>query len=223
MKNTINLIINPFQFYRDFKEKEEVKLLFPIVILLIMGVLTVFVGYRTSINMTIPDVSGAEAPMSSNMALVGAAIGGVTATVGMAMMWVIKSAVYNFIFKKMGGHGNFKRTLYITGTAAVTGIFVLVLSIIFPPKIDMTAMQQSLDLFSVIRDSFNLFVLWELFLLTVGFAIEHGLSYKKAAIPVLIFHLVSVVLSIAMALGMQGFTSNLVGGSEGANAGVTVD
>lgn len=213
MKNLINLIINPFQFYRDFKEKEEVQLLLPILIIVIMGVLTIFVGYRTSMSMTTPAVEGANIAIDSKTAMIGAVIGGVTGTIGLAIVWVIKSAIYNVILKKMGGHGNFKRTLYITGTAAVTGIFLMILAVVFPPKIDITAVQQSLTLIDIIKDHFNLFVIWELFLLVIGFAIDNEIPYKKAAIPVVVFHLVAMAISIAMTMSLQGFYSQLQGGA----------
>lgn len=47
----------------------------------------------------------------------------------------------------------------------------------------------------------------------IGFTIDNDMPIKKAAIPVVVFHLVSVALSMAMTVGLQGFYANLLGGT----------
>lgn len=191
--NYLNLLINPVKFFKQVAEKEKVSLLIPIVILLIIvGLTAVLAGTQVSTL----DMPAEQLGMVKAFAIGG---GVIAAIIGLAVAVAVKAAIFNFVLKKMGGEGSFKQATYIVGLTYFPKIIQTIINIIFLKPVDMNAVAK-MDWVGFFAGIVNVFNIWQIVLTIIGLAIGYGVSYKKAAIPVIGFEVVAAGLSLGSSL-----------------------
>ncbi len=191
--NYLNLLINPVKFFKQVAEKEKVSLLIPIVILLIIvGLTAVLAGVQ---------VSTLDMPAEQLGMVKAIAIGGgiISVIIGLAIAVMVKAAIFNLVLKKMGGEGSFKIAVYVVGLTYFPKIFQTILNIVFFKPIDIKATAE-MDWVAFFAGFVNVFNIWQIVLTIIGLAVVYQVSYKKAAIPVLGFEIVSVGLTLGSTL-----------------------
>lgn len=191
--NFINLFIHPVKYFKEINEKENVSLLIPIVILVIIGVLTGLTAGNTISSMELP-----EEQMGS---IQGIAIGfGIfSGIIGLGIALVLKTGIFHFVLKKMKGNGSFKSAIYVVGISYFPKIFQGILNLLFQKPLDLNTIYE-FNLVNFLAGIINIFNIWQLALTIIGLSIVYGVSYKKTAIPVIGFEIVAAVFTLATTL-----------------------
>lgn len=197
----LNLLIHPVKFFKQVNEKEKVSLLIPILILVVIGLISGVVAGNVVSTMDLPE---AQIGTVKIVAIITAIISGII-SLGIAL--VLKAGIFNFVLKKMGGQGSFKTAVYVVGLTYFPKIIQSILNIFFQKPIDLTKVSQ-MDWVSFLGGLFSVFNIWQVVLAIIGLAVVYGVSYKKAAIPVIGFE----VLSAGLGLGISLFTINSMAG-----------
>lgn len=199
--NYLNLLIHPVKFFKQVAEKEKLSLLIPILILVVIGLISGVVAGNVVSTMDLPE---AQIGTVKIVAIVTAIISGII-SLGVAL--VVKAGIFHLVLKKMGGVGSFKTAVYVVGLSYFPKIIQSILNIFFQKPIDMTTVSQ-MDWVSFLGGIFSVFNIWQLVLTIIGLAVVYGVSYKKAAIPVLGVE----VLAAGLGLGVSLFTINSMAG-----------
>lgn len=205
--NYLNLLIHPVKFFKQVAEKEKVSLLIPILILVIIGLVSGVVAGNMVATMDLP---AEQIGTVKIVAIITAIISGII-SLGIAM--VVKAGIFNFVLKKMGGEGSFKTAVYVVGLTYFPKIIQSILNIFFQKPIDMTTIAQ-MDWVSFLGGIFSIFNIWQVVLTIIGLAVVYGVSYKKAAIPVIGMEILTAGLGLGIKLisinSMAGLTTTAV-------------
>ncbi len=101
------------------------------------------------------------------------------------MTWVIKAGIFHFLAKILGGRGNFLQSFKIVGLAW----FPLFLGSLFKGIFSLVTGRLPIIEGNVFFASFltntDIFYIWNMVLMTIGFSVVYGISKKKAVIPIL--------------------------------------
>lgn len=205
--NYLNLLIHPVKFFKQVAEKEKVSLLIPMLILVIIGLVSGVVAGNMVATMDLP---AEQIGTVKIVAIITAIISGII-SLGIAL--VVKAGIFNFVLKKMGGEGSFKTAVYVVGLSYFPKIIQSILNIFFQKPIDMTTIAQ-MDWVSFLGGIFSIFNIWQMILTIIGLAVVYGVSYKKAAIPVIGVEVLAAGLGLGIKLisinSMAGLTTTAV-------------
>lgn len=205
--NYLNLLIHPVKFFKQVAEKEKVSLLIPMLILVIIGLVSGVVAGNMVATMDLP---AEQIGTVKIVAIITAIISGII-SLGIAL--VVKAGIFNFVLKKMGGEGSFKTAVYVVGLSYFPKIIQSILNIFFQKPIDMTTIAQ-MDWVSFLGGIFSIFNIWQMILTIIGLAVVYGVSYKKAAIPVIGVEVLAAGLGLGIKLisinSMAGLTTTTV-------------
>jgi|GEM_PF-4730262 len=140
------------------------------------------------------------------------AVGAVGAVVGALLTWVIYSGILHLAVRALGGRGVFRQAFEIAGWAWVP-LFIGSLTrgtyALFTGKLPVA---QGTGLVHAFVTNTNLFNVWNMVLLVVGFSAVYGVTKKRAAVPVVGMWLLTVLLTYATGFLGQGFAPGTPGG-----------
>jgi hypothetical protein len=191
--NYLNLLINPVKFFKQVSEKEKLSLLFPILIIVIIGGLTGVIAGNVVGGMDLP------ADQMGMIKTISVVTGIISSIISLAIALVVKAAIFNLVLKKMGGEGSFKTAVYVVGLSYFPKIFQSIINIFFQKPIDMTKVYE-MDWVAFLGGIFSVFNIWQIILTIIGLALVYGVSYKKTAIPVLGLEVVAAGLGLGISL-----------------------
>lgn len=126
-----------------------------------------------------------------------AAIGGVLAVMGILIGWVIQSGVLHVVLCALGGKGVFRQALEIVGWAWIPLFFGSLVKGFYSLITANSPMPQGTGLAHAFLANTNLFIIWNMVLLVIGFAVIYGVNKPRVAVGVVGFWLVMVLLTYA--------------------------
>lgn len=204
--NFFNIVIHPKLFFKQQLEKEKRSLLFPILYILLISVLAGLIAGGAVDNIGLAE--------DQVLAVKGISIasGMIGSIVLLTLSWMIKSGILNFILKKMGGDGSFKKAVYVIGISYFPKIFHSIINVFFQKPISMEEAMASateFDWMAFLAGTFNIFNIWQIVLVIIGLAVFYGLSYKKTALPVIGFEVMTMAISLTISFLSISSFSNL--------------
>ena len=222
------VLFAPAETFRDIARRPDI--LVPLLVLVILGfVVTAAIVPRMDFETTVREQMAQQGRQMSEGDMdravkMGAAFGKVIAWISPVLSiiwWVIIAGVLLLAHRLFGSEGNFKQafstTLYSWFPNAVAGIVLAVVAF-FREEIDAASMQTLVKsnpgflvdmkenplLFAAVS-SLDLFMIWMLILLIIGFSTLAKVSRAKSAAIIIPLWLVTVVIKLGFAaLGAAG-------------------
>lgn len=186
----INLIIRPNKFFADIRGK-KVPLWPPIVILLLTGI---FDGVVTTIvvgETSLTQLLNGGFPLTRFVFLL------VSSNFNFYLLITLQTILFHIIIKKLGGtEGTRQQAFFILGIAALPNLIQSIIHLLFPQTIWWQNFEHVKLLYFLSYSFFNLFNIWSVALLIIGFAKVYDVTYKKSSILYLQFLLKLVPLGI---------------------------
>lgn len=225
----VGVFVAPTETFEDIARKPDI--LVPLLILAVVGIVTtilvmphldfdaVVAQQAEQIRKSSPNVSDADLAQMARFTKAIAKVGGYAATLVMIVGYLVIALVLWGAFRLMGGAGDYKQALSTTLYAfmprmllggIVGTIIVMSRGMVDPTQIAavvksspafLVDMKEQPALFALLA-SFDLFVLWTIALLVLGFSAVSRLSKAKSAAIVVTLWLVTVVIKVGFtALG----------------------
>lgn len=192
MRNTVDLIIHPKRFFEHSRER-EISIIAPIIILILIGIVDGIVVANLINHTTIYEMFDPAAPVISGTTILFSMLMG---SFSVYALILIQTFVFNLIMKKMGGTGTRKRAFYILGLASFPALVEGVIFLLFPQMVELFQFENFPFLSLLIYNFLNVFNIWGIYLLIVGFAKVYDVSYKKASVLYLQFLIKMIPLFI---------------------------
>lgn len=191
-------LTSPDSFFAE--RDEDPSLLYPAVIVAVVGLLSVLAVVPVFLALTRGVPSGAEPFL-----VVGAVIGIASALVGSFVMWLLYAAAFHAISAVFDGEGRFRKTFVLTGWGFLPRVFASALSVAatlvvfrgrsFPPLSDPQAVRaftrslRSDPLLQLVAAVGALLTLWSGYIWLYAVAHSRDLTRRQAlltvALPVL--------------------------------------
>ncbi|WKY48872.1 Yip1 family protein [Eubacteriaceae bacterium ES3] len=191
--NYLNLLIHPVRFFRNQLEKEKLTYWIPVLIIISVSIITGIIAGNTVSQLNLPED---QVSMVKMISVASGIIGSVFSLTG---GWLLKSAILNFVLKKMNGEGDFKKATYVIGISSFPMVIHAVFNLIFQGPVSLEAAYE-FDWINFLSGIFNVFSIWEMILTIIGLSVFYGLSYKKTAIPVIGLKLITAAVSLVISL-----------------------
>jgi len=192
MKNAVDLIIHPKRFFENSRDR-EISIAAPIIILILIGIVDGIVVANLVYHTTIFEMFNPAAPVISGTTILFSMIMG---SLYVYALILIQTVVFNLIMKKMGGVGTRKQAFYILGLASFPALVEGLIFLIFPQTIGLFQFENFHFISLLIYNFLNIFNIWGIYLLIVGFAKVYDVSYKKASVLYLQFLIKMIPLFI---------------------------
>lgn len=192
MRNVVDLIIHPKRFFANSRER-EISIIAPIIILIMIGIVDGIVVAGLVNHTTIYDLFNPDAPVISATTMLFSMLMG---SFSVYALILIQTVVFNLIMKKMGGTGTRKQAFYILGLASFPALVEGLIFLIFPQTIGLFQFENLHFVSLLIYNFLNIFNIWGIYLLIVGFAKVYDVSYKKASVLYLQFLIKMIPLFI---------------------------
>lgn len=192
MRNIIDLIIHPKQFFESVRNR-EISIVGPMIILILIGIVDGIVVANLFYHTTIYEMFNPEAPVISSTIMLFSMLMG---SFSVYLLILIQTVVFNLIMKKMGGTGTRKQAFYILALASFPALVEGVIFLIFPQTIGLFQFENFHFVSLLIYNFLNIFNIWGIYLLIVGFAKVYDVSYKKASVLYLQFLIKMIPLFI---------------------------
>lgn len=192
MRNAVDLIIHPKQFFEKVRNR-EISITVPIVILILIGIVDGIVVANLFYHTTIYEMFNPEAPVISGTTILFSMLIG---SFSVYALILIQTFVFNLIMKKMGGTGTRKQAFYILGLSSFPTLVEGLIFLIFPQTIGLFQFENFHFVSLLIYNFLNIFNIWGIYLLIVGFAKVYDVSYKKASVLYLQFLIKMIPLFI---------------------------
>jgi hypothetical protein len=192
MRNAVDLIIHPKRFFEHARDR-KISIITPIVILILIGIVDGLVVASLVNHTTIYETFSPETPViSATMILFSMLMG----SFSIYALILIQTLVFNLIIKKMGGSGTRKQAFYILGLASFPTLVEGLIFLCFPQTIGLFQFENFHFISLLIYNFLNIFNIWGIYLLIVGFAKVYDVSYKKASVLYLQFLIKMIPLFI---------------------------
>ncbi|WP_373484675.1 Yip1 family protein [Acetobacterium malicum] len=192
MRNAVDLIIHPKRFFANSRER-EISIIAPIIILIMIGIVDGIVVAGLVNHTTIYDRLNPDAPVISATTMLFSMLMG---SFSVYALILIQTVVFNLIMKKMGGTGTRKQAFYILGLASFPALVEGLFFIFFPQTFGLFQFENFHFVSLLIYNFLNIFNIWGIYLLIVGFAKVYDVSYKKASVLYLQFLIKMIPLFI---------------------------
>ncbi len=192
MRNAVDLIIRPKQFFERSRNR-EVSIIGPIILLILIGIVDGIVVANLITHNTIYEMFDPTAPVISGTTILFSMLIG---SFSVYALILIQTFVFNLIIKKMGGTGTRKQAFYILGLASFPALVEGVIFLLFPQTIGLFQFENFHFVSLLIYNFLNVFNIWGIYLLIVGFAKVYQVSYKKASVLYLQFLIKMIPLFI---------------------------
>ena len=207
------VILRPDEFFSG-QVKSAVELKYPIVIVLVAGILGAASGYLVG-EMTARMFSGTG--MGISQIMLASSVGG--AFIGVFLMWLVIAGVLFVISLAFHGSGEFKRTLECTGWGFIPMVFSaiigLILALYYVPQVHVPVLRSLQDP-ALIQAAVNtlmndpamfqfrlissmigiIFMLWSANIWIFGIRHARNLSARNAAITVMIPVAVYIIVTL---------------------------
>ena len=217
------VLFAPAETFRDIARRPDI--LVPLILLLVIGFVTTALiiprmdfeaAFREQMASQNSKMSDADLERAAKM---GSAFGKVMAWTGPIwgiLIWMIIAGVLLLAHRLFGGEGNFKQALstvlYSWIPLTINGIVTGIVAVARGGEIDPTSMQTLVKsnpaflvdmkenpiLFAVLS-SLDVFTIWTLILLVIGFATLSRLSRARSAAIIISLWLVTVVVKVGFA------------------------
>lgn len=192
MRNAVDLIIHPKRFFENSRDR-EISIIAPIIILILIGIVDGIVVANLINHSTIYEMFNLEAPMISGTTILFSMLMG---SFSVYALILIQTVVFNLIMKKMGGIGTRKQAFYILALASFPALVEGLIFLIFPQTMGLFQFENFHFVSLLIYNFLNIFNIWGIYLLIVGFAKVYNVSYKKASVLYLQFLIKMIPLFI---------------------------
>lgn len=192
MSKAMDLIIHPKRFFENSRER-EISVTAPIIILILIGIVDGIVVAGLVNHTTIYDMFNPEAPIISATTIFFSMLMG---SFSVYALILIQTVIFNLIMKKMGGTGTRRQAFYILGLASFPALVEGLIFMYFPQTIGLFQFENFHFISLLIYNFLNIFNLWGIYLLIVGFAKVYDVSYKKASVLYLQFLIKMIPLFI---------------------------
>lgn len=216
----------PDETFADIARKPDI--LWPLLILTVVGFVTtilvmphfdwdaVVAQQAEAVQKQSPNISDADLERMGRITKAMAKVAGYLSPVFIIISYLVVALVLWGAFRLMGGEGDFKQSLSVTlysyfprmVLGGIIGTTVIILrGMVDPSQVAAVVMtnpsflidhQEQPVLFTLLA-SFDLFVFWTIFLLTVGFSKLSRLSKAKSAAIIVSLWLVTVLLKVGFA------------------------
>lgn len=172
----MDLITRPAKFFEALKDR-SFKLWIPAVVVLLYGILDSVAVSIVEADTSLNEILGGGFPIVRLLFLV----------LGSNLMFyaVLTAQVFLFpvILKKLGGSGGSRRhSFYILGMATLPILIQSIIHLMFPATIWWQYFENRTLLYFLSYSLFNVFNIWSVALLIIGFSKVFNVSYKKASI-----------------------------------------
>lgn len=176
-----DLIFRPTRFFEKVKD-EKIKLAIPILILFLVGIFDGVVNTLVLDETTLADVANGIFPISKVLFFI------LVSNLSFYGLIAIQTVLFPIIIKKLGGTGGSrKHSFYILGIAAFPLLLQSILHLLFPATVWWQYFEHRTILYFLSYSLFNVFNIWSVALLIIGFAKVYNVSYKKSSILYLQF------------------------------------
>lgn len=179
----MDLIIHPKEFFENSRER-EISVTAPIIILILIGIVDGIVVAGLVNHTTVYEMFNPEAPVISATTIFFSMLMG---SFSVYTLILIQTVVFNLIMSKMGGTGTRRQAFYILGLASFPALVEGLIFMCFPQTIGLFQFEDLHFISLLIYNFLNIFNLWGIYLLIVGFAKVYDVSYKKASVLYLQF------------------------------------
>ena len=226
MERITGVFFAPDETFADIARKPDI--LWPLVILTLVGVLTTFLimphldwdavvaQQAEAIQKGNPNVSDQDLERMGRFTKAMAKVAGYASPLFMIAGYLLIALVLWGAFRLMGGEGDFKQSLSVTlyshfprmVLGGIIGTIIVILrgsvdpsqmaAVVMTNPAFLVDLKEQPVLFALLA-SFDLFVLWTIFLLAVGFSKVSRLSKGKSAAIIVALWLVTVVLKVGFA------------------------
>lgn len=201
----IGIILRPKEVFAFLKSKTA--LLVPIIMMIIgtayesiAGVLSQKGNSTAELQELLKTVPPEEAAQIEKIANAVTSPGGIAvmvllAILGVFIVWLIKAGILHVISKIFGGKGSFVQSLNIVGIAWIAFFGQAIFQGTYTLATGEIAVNGTglLDAFLATTD---LFVIWNMVLLVIGFSFIHEISKGKAAVGVVGIWVIGLLLAI---------------------------
>ena len=186
----LKLITNPVEFFSQLKNR-QVNVIFPIFLIVLAGVTDSIVMLMGIENITLAEVFLNHENLLKSLRFF------LVSNMTFYIITILQIIFFPMIIKKLGGSGGSKNhSLYIIGIATMPIIIQSIIHSIFPGTILWNIFVNGSILYYLSYSIFNVFNIWSVALLIIGFAKVYSVSYKKASLLYVQFLLKLVPLAI---------------------------
>lgn len=202
------LIVRPRKVFYTLKSKTLLSL-FPVLLMIIGSVFKVLASFPAQMNLNakymdefINSLPPEQMEQMEHIAIsttpdsIVSIIGIVLSTIiGVIILWVIKATLLHYITARIGGKGSVVKSLNIVGFSwmplflfsIIQGIYALVSGNI------LFASGRLQDAF---LSTTNIFTIWNMVLLIMGYSLVYGINKGKAAVGVIALWLITLAFSV---------------------------
>lgn len=125
------------------------------------------------------------------------AVGAVLAIIGTLITWVIYSGVLHLVVRVLGGKGVFRQAFGIVGWAWIPLFFGSLVKGGYSLFTGNLPIPQGTGLANAVLANTDLFAIWNMVLLVIGFSVVYGVTKPRAAAGVLGLWLIAVTITYA--------------------------
>lgn len=221
LKCIIKIIISPKEIFQKLKERPYIftPLVLILISLFLVGIVSSSITQETQIKNLEKQLEELEKQKDEEgiyldkeqieqmikfiQSPLGLILGGVGKTIGGVIILLISSFFFYLLASLFGGNARFKHSFSLVAYSYVPFIFRNVLQAIYmfstkkmiEPGLSFLVKNDQI-FFRGILSSIDIFVIWHLFLLVLGFGIVFGLSRKKSIMIVGIYFFIVILFSI---------------------------
>lgn len=177
----MDLIFNPIRYFEKIRQK-KVSIVIPLILILVTGISSGINMTLASEGIALQQVVTGEFPLAQFLFLV---------MVSDLMFYIIitlQTFLFPLIIKKLGGIGSgYRHSFYILGMTTLPILIQSIMHFFFPATMWWNALAHMPIIYYLCYTMLNVFSLWSIALLIIGFAKVYQVSYKKSSILYLQF------------------------------------
>lgn len=186
----MDLIRNPKKYFEKVRDR-KVSIWLPLILILVTGIFSGIDITLSAENITLKDLFEGAFPLGEFIRLV------LVAELTFYGLIAIQTFLFTLIIKKLGGTGGgYRYSFYILGMTTIPILLQSVMHFFFPGTVWWNGFSHMTALYYLSYTMLNVFSLWSIALLIIGFAKVYQVSYKKSSILYLQFLLKIIPLVI---------------------------
>lgn len=172
----LNLILHPVTFFESLKTR-HFNLIIPASILILSGFFDGLVSSMIAEGTNLQEIIGGTFPILTVLYLI------LLSNLSFYLIFTAQLFLFPIIVKKLGGSGgSLKHSFYILGISTLPILIQNIVHLLFPGTVWWQYFEHLTILHLLSYSIFNVFNIWSVALLVIGFAKVYNVTYKKASI-----------------------------------------
>lgn len=172
----MDLIIRPVKFFHSLRNR-TFTLWAPIIILLLTGIFDGVVTAITVEHTSLTEIVSGGFPILKSLYFI------LISNFMFYLILTLQVFLFPVIIRKLGGTGGSrKHSFYILGMSTMPLLIQSIIHLLFPGTVWWQYFEHMSVLYFLSYSLFNIFNIWSIALLIIGFAKVYAVSYKKASI-----------------------------------------